>query len=126
MTEVQRIGSSIFGAGFIFLMLGIIFGLNRRFIVSGNIEIILGMLLMWGFRETFSFMFKKEKIKGSLSYFCGIALIILNLKIPGVLCQIIGGYWLFGGFLPVVGAALRKIPIISYFVPSSWRKEDLD
>ena len=125
MGETQRIGSNLFWFGFVVFFVGLVTA-SPRILVSSNIQIFLGLLLSNGFQQFFKYLFKFERLKGTILFIIGLALVIMKITLPGVICELVGGYWLFGGFIPLVLSFLSKVPIISWLVPSSMRKEDLD
>ena len=125
MGEVQRIGTNLFWFGFVIFLVGFI-TMKPRILVSSNIQIFLGLLLSNGFQQFFRYLFKVERLKGTILFIVGMVLVILKMMLPGAICELVGGYWLFGGFLPIVFSFLGKVPIISRLIPSSLKKEDLD
>lgn len=126
MNEFQAIGYGLLGFGVGFFILGIFTLGKRQFLVTSNLLIILAVNLIFGIKEFIRFIFQRTRIVGTLAFFLGITLIFARLPIPGVICELVGAYWLFGGFLQLFWSLLLKIPIMSSLVPQSWRKETLD
>ena len=126
MNDLQVIGCGVTGAGAVFLLLGVLSLLNRRFLVTANALLLLGVPMMMGIHEFRRFVFQKEKMRGTLAFLLGLMLVLLRLSLPGIVCEVVGCYWLFGGFLPIFFSLMSRIPIIGGLVPSSLKKEDLD
>lgn len=126
MNDLQVIGSGVTGAGALFLVLGILTLLNRRFLVTANVLLLIGVPMMMGWREFIRFIFQKEKMRGTFAFLLGLFLVLLKLALPGIVCEVVGCYWLFGGFLPMFFSLVSRIPVIGALVPSSLKKEDLD
>jgi hypothetical protein len=124
MNDVQIIGSGVTVGGVAFLLLGIFTFLNRRFLVTANVLLLLGLLLLYGTGPFFRFLFQKDKLKGTFGFVLGISMIFLKWTLPGVAFEVVGLYWLFGGFLPLFFSLLSRIPIIGLFVPSSMKKQE--
>ena len=117
MNDFEVIGLGVIGFGVLFFLIGL-FGFNRNFLVTSNLLMIIGTMLFMKIKTFFNFLIQKIKLKGTLSFFIGFTLVLFKLPLPGILCEIVGIYWLFGGFLPALLSLISKIPIISYFFPS--------
>ena len=126
MNEFQAIGCGILGFGTVFFILGVFTLLNRQFLVTSNVLILIGVNLIFGVKEFFHFVVQKNKLTGSVAFFLGIALVFAKLPLPGIIAELVGAYWLFGGFIQLLLSIVVKIPFIGALIPSSWRKETLD
>merc|ERR1712110_772380 len=71
----------------------------------GSFLMGLGMLL--GPAKAVKFFFRREKWKGSTSFFLGIAAIIAGWSFCGFLVEMYGVWKLFAAFLPNVLASLK-------------------
>jgi hypothetical protein len=78
----------------------------------GNLLFLAGLMLMIGLRSTFLFFFQLQKWKGSALFFGGFALIMIGWPVFGVLLELGGGFFLFGGFIPTLIQFAKSIPII--------------
>jgi maltodextrin utilization protein YvdJ len=107
-------------------VLGVFTGLNRRFLVTADILLLLGLLLALGFRQFFGYLFSRGRFKGTIAFLAGAALIVIKLGLPGVICEILGLYWLFGGFIPIILSLLSRIPVIGRLFPSQAKKATID
>jgi hypothetical protein len=124
MNDVQVIGSGITVGGVVFLLLGIFSLLNRRFLVTANVLLLIGLLLMYGLGSFLRFLFQKDKLKGTLAFVLGIVFVFVKWSLAGVVCEVVGCYWLFGGFLPLLFSLLSRIPIMGALIPSSLKKQE--
>lgn len=126
MNEFQAIGYGLLGFGVGFFILGIFTLGKRQFLVTSNLLIILAVNLIFGIKEFIRFIFQRTRIVGTVAFFLGMTLIFAKLSLPGIISELVGAYWLFGGFLQLFLSLLMKIPCISLLIPQSWRKETLD
>ena len=108
------------------MLLGLIMLLNRKLLVTSNLLLLIGIPMMMNVRDFLKFLIQKEKIKGTIAFFVGIGLVFAKLAFPGLICEVVGCYWLFGGFLPLFFSLVGKIPVIGSFIPARLRKGDLD
>jgi hypothetical protein len=67
---------------------------------------------------------QKGKGQGSIAFFLGIGLILCKLPLPGILCEGVGAYWLFGGFWPMLLSLLMKLPFASVIFPFLTKPKD--
>ena len=125
MNDCEVIGSGVIFFGFSFVLLGLVMGFNRRFIVTGDVLLLIGINLTMGIQPFCNLIISKSRLKGTIAFIIGVALVLYKLVLPGFLCQAVGIYWLFGGFISIVLSTLRHIPIIGRFIPGKEKDEDL-
>ncbi|CAF0996243.1 unnamed protein product [Adineta ricciae] len=94
LSDFQKIGLglSIFGVGFIFL--GMIMLFDKGLLAVGNILFLAGL------------------IKATALFFGGIAIVLLGWPLIGMIVEVYGFFLLFGGFIPIAINFLRRLPII--------------
>lgn len=126
MNEFQAIGYGLLGFGVFFFILGIFTLGKRQFLVTSNLLIILAVNLIFGVAEFIRFVIQRTRIVGTIAFFLGMTLVFLGMPLPGIISELAGAYWLFGGFLQLFWSLLLKIPFISAIIPQSWKKENLD
>jgi hypothetical protein len=126
MSELEAIGRGLTGFGAGFFVLGIFTFINRKFLVTSNILLLLGLLLALGFRQFFGYLFSRERLKGTAAFLTGAALIVFKLGLVGLICEIVGLYWLIGGFIPVIFSLLSRIPLLGRLIPSQQKKDTID
>lgn len=126
MNDLQAIGCGVTGCGAVMMLLGLIMLLNRKLLVTSNLLLLIGIPMMMGLRDFMKFLIQRTKIKGTVAFFLGIVLVFAKLAFPGLICEVVGCYWLFGGFLPLFFSLLSKIPVIGSFIPARLRKDGLD
>lgn len=82
-----------------------------------NILILFSIIVLMNPKGFYSFAIQRDKIQGTIAFFTGILLVFFKLPLPGIVCEVVGAYWLFGGFYPMLLTLLMKIPYISNFIP---------
>ncbi|KAL0477426.1 vesicle transport protein GOT1A [Acrasis kona] len=123
INEWQKIGVGLTAFGVFFTFLGVILIFDRGFIAMGNILFLLGLMLMIGVKSTIMFFFQKQKWKGTGLFFSGFSLIMMGWAMFGVILEIAGGFFLFGGFIPTLLNFARNIPIIGSLIGGVAGKE---
>ncbi|KAJ8903968.1 hypothetical protein NDN08_000499 [Rhodosorus marinus] len=78
----------------------------------GNILFLSGVTLVIGPQRSVTFFFQKKKLKGSIVFFVGIALVLIKWPVIGILVESFGFINLFGDFFPIAVTFLRRLPII--------------
>ncbi|RNA02355.1 vesicle transport GOT1B-like [Brachionus plicatilis] len=111
-TDLQKIGIGLSGFGLFFLTLGMLLLFDKGLLAIGNILFISGISLIIGLERTVKFFFGPQKLKGSVFFFGGVFIVLIGWPLIGILIELYGFIYLFGGFLPVVVSFLRRIPFI--------------
>jgi len=106
----KKIGIGLCGVGVVCVMLGVFLLFDRTLLAIGNVAFLFGMGILLGMTKAFKFFFRREKWKGSLTYFLGIFLIILGWPFFGFLLEMYGIWKLFASFLPNVITSLKMLP----------------
>ena len=78
-----------------------------------------------GIQKFYQLIISKSKLKGTIAFIIGAILVLYKIVLAGFVCQAVGIYWLFGGFLSIILSTLRHIPIIGRFIPGKEKDEDL-
>ena len=126
MKDLEKIGLGLLGSGVALFFLGILFLLDKALLIMSNILIIMSIFLLMGFNGFIGFIIQKDKLQGTVAFLVGILLVFVKLPLPGIICEIVGAYWLFGGFLPLLTSMLLKVPLLANFIPFlSKKKEEL-
>ncbi|CAF3781585.1 unnamed protein product [Rotaria sordida] len=112
LSDFQKIGLglSIFGVGFIFF--GMILLFDKGLLAVGNILFLAGLSMIIGFERTFRFFFQRTKIKATFLFFGGITVVLIGWPLIGMIFELYGFFLLFGGFIPIAINFLRRLPII--------------
>lgn len=82
---------------------------------AGNILLLLGFPFIIGFKRTLVFfnpIRRKDKWRGIVLFFLGIALVLRKNTFIGFILESIGMFAMFGAFLPIVVQFLRNTPFI--------------
>ncbi|KAG5880118.1 hypothetical protein JTB14_027056 [Gonioctena quinquepunctata] len=112
ITDSQKIGVGLSAFGIFFIFLGVILLFDRSLLALGNILFIAGLAAVIGRERTFRFFFQRHKVKGSLAFFGGIALVLLRWPLVGMIVETYGFILLFSGFFPVAINFLRRVPVL--------------
>ena len=121
-TEIIGIGLLLFGT--VIFLFGILMLLDRALLVMSNILFLSGILVLMKPKGFFSFAIQSDKKQGTIAFFVGIILVLFKLPIPGIICELTGAYWLFGGFIPLLLSLLLKVPFLSKFFPFLSKSKD--
>merc|ERR1712050_392048 len=81
----------------------------------GNILFICGLSFIIGLERTYRFFLQWRKVKGTLSFFGGILIVLFGWPVLGMMLETYGFVVLFSGFFPVVINFLQRIPVIGSF-----------
>jgi hypothetical protein len=124
MNDSQTIGLGLLGLAVLFFILGVLFLLDRPLLILSNILLFMGVIILMGIREFLKFTIQKGRGHGSIAFFLGITLIFCKLPLPGILCEVVGAYWLFGGFWPMLLSLLWKFPFVASIFPFFAKAKD--
>ena len=127
MNETQTIGLGMLGVGAVLFLLGILFLLDRALLTMANLLILAGIGVLMTPIGFYKFIAQRGKGQGTIAFFLGIALVLCKLPLPGIICELTGAYWLFGGFWPMLLSLITKLPKIGKILPfiSKLKGEDL-
>ncbi|XP_023017354.1 vesicle transport protein GOT1B isoform X1 [Leptinotarsa decemlineata] len=112
ITDSQKIGVGLSAFGIFFIFLGVLLLFDRSLLALGNILFIAGLAAVIGRERTFRFFFQRHKVKGSLAFFGGIALVLFRWPLVGMIVETYGFILLFSGFFPVAINFLRRVPVL--------------
>lgn len=112
ITDFQKIGLGLAGFGMAFLFLGVMLLFDKGLLAIGNILFLSGLGFIIGLERTFWFFFQKHKIKASIAFFSGIAIVLFGWPLIGMIVETYGFVLLFRGFIPATVTFLRRVPFI--------------
>lgn len=78
----------------------------------GNILFLIGIILIIGPLRTLSFFSRPNKIRGTICFLAGIALILMKHAFIGFMLELAGILGLFGDFFGTIVQFLRSMPVI--------------
>ncbi|XP_058128916.1 vesicle transport protein GOT1B [Anopheles ziemanni] len=116
ITDTQKIGVGLAGFGIAFLFLGMLLLFDKGLLAIGNILFVCGLACVIGLERTFRFFFQKHKVKASIAFFGGIAIVLFGYPLIGMLIEMYGFILLFSGFFPVAINFLRRVPVLGNFL----------
>mmetsp|Transcript_24064 Transcript_24064/g.53271 ORF Transcript_24064/g.53271 Transcript_24064/m.53271 type:complete len:139 (-) Transcript_24064:141-557(-) len=124
LDDNKKIGIGLCGIGVVCVTLGVFLLFDRTLLALGNVAFLVGLGLLLGVTKAFKFFVRKEKWKGSTSYFLGISLIVWGWPFAGFLLEMYGIWKLFAAFLPnVINSLKLTVPGASTVLgmwPLSW------
>lgn len=113
LSDNTKIGTGLLFLGCIFLFLGCIFLFDSAMLALGDVLFLSGLTLTIGFSRTLRFFSRPDRIRGIISFFGGIVLVIIfRWPIIGMILQIYGIIYLFGQFFPIVAQSMKDTPVI--------------
>merc|ERR1711862_516414 len=116
VADNTKIGTGLLFLGCIFLFLGVVFLFDSALLFLGDILFLLGLILTIGISRTIRFFTRRDRLRGIISFFGGIALVgIMKWGFIGMICQAYGLFYLFGQFVPIIGNSLKDMPVIGGF-----------
>ena len=98
--------------GCLFLFLGVLFLFDSAMLALGDILFLTGLTMTIGFSRTARFFSRKDRIRGIVSFFGGIFLVMIRWPVIGMICQLYGLVYLFGQFFPIAAQSLQDTPVI--------------
>ncbi|PRP78830.1 hypothetical protein PROFUN_01003 [Planoprotostelium fungivorum] len=112
----QKIGVLLTGFGLFFTFIGVLLFFDRGLLAIGNLLFLSGVTLVIGVRKTGRFFFQQRKLKGTICFLGGIAMVITGWTFIGMCIECFGFINLFGDFFPIVLSFARRLPIIGTFL----------
>jgi F0F1-type ATP synthase membrane subunit c/vacuolar-type H+-ATPase subunit K len=81
-------------------------------IAIGNALFLCGLCFTIGIKRTFSIFARRDRIRGTIFFIVGVALVVLRYGVIGMACEAFGFLNLFGNFLPTVLTFARHLPYL--------------
>ncbi|CAK9141638.1 unnamed protein product [Ilex paraguariensis] len=116
INEQKKIGLGLIGFGIFFTFLGVLLFFDRGLLALGNILWLAGVALLLGWRSTLQLFTDRTNYKGSLSFLLGLFLLFVRWPVVGIILELCGCVFLFGGFWPSVKACLFQIPVFGWIL----------
>mmetsp|Transcript_18109 Transcript_18109/g.30267 ORF Transcript_18109/g.30267 Transcript_18109/m.30267 type:complete len:141 (-) Transcript_18109:202-624(-) len=113
LDDSQKIGFGLICLGLCFISFGVLLMFDSALIAIGNIMFLMGLYFSIGFSRTFALFARRDRIRGTICFFLGIALVLMRWGLIGMLLEGFGFINLFGNFLPTVLSFARQIPYLS-------------
>lgn len=89
-SDNTKIGSGLLFLGCVFLFLGCLFLFDSAMLALGDILFLTGLVLTIGFSRTVRFFSRPERMRGIVSFFGGVFLVLMRWPILGMICQLYG------------------------------------
>jgi hypothetical protein len=110
-----NLGTLLTIAGGLSFISAILSGFNRRMTVASNLLIFAGVALVLGTQKFIQFLTNPRRISGTLVFLLGFVLILFNRRFFAAICELIGIFILFGGFVPKMMNILQRVPYIGQY-----------
>ena len=117
MEDLELIGLGMLGIGILLFLVGILMLLDRALLVMSNILILTAILILMRPAGFYGFITERGRGQGTIAFFLGIALVLCKLPLPGLICEVTGAFWLFGGFWPLLMSLIAKLPYVANLFP---------
>mmetsp|Transcript_23135 Transcript_23135/g.32406 ORF Transcript_23135/g.32406 Transcript_23135/m.32406 type:complete len:142 (+) Transcript_23135:131-556(+) len=112
VSDNTKIGTGLLVLGSVFLFLGVLFMFDSALLALGDILFLTGLTLTIGFSRTVRFFSRRDRLRGIISFFGGIFLVMIRWPVFGMICQLYGLVYLFGQFFPIAAASMKDTPVI--------------
>lgn len=116
ISDNAKIGTGLLAGGVALLFLGVLFFFDPALLALGDILFLIGLTLTIGPSRTLRFFSRRDRIRGIISFFGGIVLVMMRWGMIGMICQLYGLVYLFGQFFPIVSQSMQDTPIIGDFL----------
>jgi len=111
-SDNTKIGSGLLFLGCVFLFLGCIFLFDSAMLALGDILFLSGLVMTIGISRTIRFFSRPERMRGIISFFGGVFLVMFRWPIIGMICQLYGLVYLFGQFFPIAAQSMKDVPVV--------------
>lgn len=112
VSDNTKIGTGLMFLGFTFLFLGVLFLFDSTLLALGDILFLTGLTFTIGASRTVRFFSRKDRIRGIIAFFGGVALVLFRWPMIGMVLQVYGLVYLFGQFFPIAAASLKDVPVV--------------
>jgi hypothetical protein len=115
ISDNTKIGTGLLFLGCVFLFLGCLFMFDSAMLALGDVLFLAGLVMTIGFSRTLRFFSRPDRMRGIISFFGGVVLVMFRWPILGMICQFYGLIYLFGQFFPIAAQSMRDTPVIGQF-----------
>lgn len=96
-----EIGVGLVTGGIFFLFVGVLLFFDATLLALGNVLFVAGIAMLIGPQRTLTFFARKQKLRGTVCFFAGMALVFVRLTFFGMLVEMVGFLNLFGYVFPL-------------------------
>lgn len=111
-SDNTKIGTGLLFLGCVFLFLGCIFLFDSAMLALGDVLFLSGLTLTIGVGRTLRFFSRPDRMRGIISFFGGVTLVLFRWPVVGMICQFYGLVYLFGQFFPIAAQSMRDTPVV--------------
>jgi len=112
MQDNTKIGTGLLFLGCVFLFLGCLFLFDWALLALGDILFLTGLTLTIGVSRTVRFFSRPDRMRGIVTFFGGVFLVLCRWPIFGMMSQFYGLVYLFGQFFPIAAQSMRDVPVV--------------
>lgn len=112
--------------GILFVVMGTFLLLDRALLTLGNVMFLVGFCFLSGLQRTFRFFVDRKRLRGSILFLGGVALILIGWTFIGLGIEVFGFFNLFANFFPIALSWMRSMPYIGSLLSAPGIKQCLD
>jgi len=110
--SLRQVGVFLTGAGSLLFLSSVFANFSRPVLLISNLLFVAGVACLLGIQKGLRLFFRRKHIPATIAIAAGLVCIVVNHGFVGMMVQLTGSFLMFGGFLPVIFARLRKLPVI--------------
>ena len=126
VNDNRKIGIGLTAFGLFFLFLGCLLLFDTALLALGNLLFVLGITLLIGAQKTLIFFSRPQKLRGTVCFVLGIALVLYGWPVIGMAIEVFGILNLFGNFFPIILQLLRNTPFIGPALSNPYVQRGID
>jgi hypothetical protein len=111
-SDNTKLGTGLLFLGCVFLFLGVLFLFDSALLALGDVMFLAGLVLTIGISRTVRFFSRPERMRGIVSFFGGVFLVMVRWPVIGMVLQLYGLVYLFGQFFPIIGQTMKETPVV--------------
>jgi Got1/Sft2-like family len=111
-SDNTKLGTGLLFLGCVFLFLGVLFLFDSALLALGDIMFLIGLVLTIGMSRTIRFFSRPDRMRGIVTFFGGIFLVLIRWPFLGMMLQLYGLVYLFGQFFPIIGQTMKDTPVV--------------
>mmetsp|Transcript_4452 Transcript_4452/g.9672 ORF Transcript_4452/g.9672 Transcript_4452/m.9672 type:complete len:140 (+) Transcript_4452:204-623(+) len=112
ISDNAKIGTGLLAGGVACLFLGVLFFFDPALLALGDVLFLIGLTLTIGPSRTLRFFSRRDRIRGIISFFGGVVLVMMRWGMIGMILQLYGLVYLFGQFFPIISQSMQDTPVI--------------
>merc|ERR1712196_655449 len=86
-SDSKKIGFGLTAFGMFFTFLGVLMFFDQAMLAMGNLMFLIGITLTIGTSHVMSFFLARKKLRGTCTFFVGMALVMYGWPVTGILVE---------------------------------------